>query len=309
MATNFNISQIPAPRVPLIDERTQLVSQSWFRWFNNIYAITGSGAGITPIINGGTGTNATPAAGQLLIGTGTAYDVNNLTPSTGIGITNGVGTITIANTGVLSNIAGAGISVSGATGNVTIANTGVLSFSGGTTGLTPAAPTTGAVVLAGTLNLANGGSGATTAAGARTNFGATTLGSNLFTITNPSAITFPRFNADNTVSSLNASDFRTAIGAGTGSGTVTSVGTTGSVNGITLTGTVTTAGTLTLGGTLSGVSLTTQVSGILPIANGGTGTSSAGVSATIVTAKLTALGSNGSMTFVNGLLTSQTPAT
>jgi hypothetical protein len=282
MATNFNISQIPAPRVPLIDERTQLVSQSWFRWFNNIYAITGSGAGITPIINGGTGTNAIPAAGQLLIGTGTAYDVNNLTPSTGIGITNGVGTITIANTGVLN-------------------------FSGGTTGLTPAAPTTGAVVLSGTLNLANGGSGATTAAGARTNFGATTLGSNLFTITNPSAITFPRFNADNTVSSLSASDFRTAIGAGTG--TVTSVGTTGSVNGITLTGTVTTAGTLTLGGTLSGVSLTTQVSGILPIANGGTGTSSAGVSATIVTAKLTALGSNGSMTFVNGLLTSQTPAT
>jgi hypothetical protein len=57
-------------------------------------------------------------------------------------------------------------------------------------------------------------------------------------------------------------------------GTVTSVGGTGTVNGITLTGTVTTSGNLTLGGTLSGVSLTTQVSGILPIANGGTGTTS-----------------------------------
>ena len=115
---------------------------------------------------------------------------------------------------------------------------------------------------------------------------------------------------------------------------VTSVGGTGTVNGITLTGTVTTTGNLTLGGTLSGVSLTTQVSGtlpianggtgttsttfaslttnvsgILPIANGGTGTSTAGVSATIVTAKLTALGADGSMTFTNGLLTAQTPAT
>jgi hypothetical protein len=54
-------------------------------------------------------------------------------------------------------------------------------------------------------------------------------------------------------------------------GTVTSVGGTGTVNGITLSGTVTSSGNLTLGGTLSGVSLTTQVSGTLPIANGGTG--------------------------------------
>jgi hypothetical protein len=60
-----------------------------------------------------------------------------------------------------------------------------------------------------------------------------------------------------------------------GSGTVTSVGGTGTVNGITLTGTVTSSGSLTLGGTLSGVSLTTQVSGTLPIANGGTGQTTA----------------------------------
>jgi hypothetical protein len=57
---------------------------------------------------------------------------------------------------------------------------------------------------------------------------------------------------------------------GGGSGTVTSVSGTGTVNGITLTGTVTSSGSLTLGGALSGVSLTTQVSGVLPIANGGT---------------------------------------
>jgi hypothetical protein len=60
----------------------------------------------------------------------------------------------------------------------------------------------------------------------------------------------------------------------TTSGTVTSVGGTGTVNGITLTGTVTSSGNLTLGGTLSNVNLTSQVTGTLPIANGGTGTTS-----------------------------------
>jgi hypothetical protein len=81
----------------------------------------------------------------------------------------------------------------------------------------------------------------------------TTVGGNLINLTNPGAIRFVRINADNTVSSLSDSDFRTAIGAGTSStvGTVTSVGGTGSVAGLTLTGTVTTNGNLTLGGTLS----------------------------------------------------------
>ena len=52
------------------------------------------------------------------------------------------------------------------------------------------------------------------------------LGQNLVKLANGSAISFPRFNADNTVSKLDAAAFRTAIGAGTSStiGTVTSVG-------------------------------------------------------------------------------------
>lgn len=99
----------------------------------------------------------------------------------------------------------------------------------------------------------DGGATGLTASTGRTSLGATTLGSNLFTITNPTAVTFPRFNADNTVSALDAATFRTAIGAGTSSttGTVTSVGGTGTVAGLTLTGTVTSTGNLTLGGTLS----------------------------------------------------------
>jgi hypothetical protein len=79
--------------------------------------------------------------------------------------------------------------------------------------------------------------------------------------------TWQKIDQTNTVTSVNGQTGAVSVG------TVTSVGGTGTVNGITLTGTVTSTGDLTLGGTLSGVSLTTQVSGTLPVANGGTGTS------------------------------------
>lgn len=61
-------------------------------------------------------------------------------------------------------------------------------------------------------------SGLTNASTSRTNLGGTTVGQNIFTLSNPSAITFPRINADNSISALSASAMRTALGAGTGSG-------------------------------------------------------------------------------------------
>lgn len=133
----------------------------------------------------------------------------------------------------------------------------VTTFSGGTTGLTPSVASFGAIVLAGTLVLANGGTGATTASGARTNLGATTIGSNLFTATNPSAVTFLRTNADNTISWLDAVSFRTAIGAGTSTVTPSALTKVDDTNV-----------TLTLGGTpatslLQGVSLTLGWTGTL----------------------------------------------
>ena len=68
-----------------------------------------------------------------------------------------------------------------------------------------------------TLPLAvnQGGTGSTTAATARTALGATGLGSNMFTLSNPSAVTYPRFNADNTISALSASALLSALGATT----------------------------------------------------------------------------------------------
>lgn len=118
-----NISQIPAPRVPLVDLQTNTVSREWFIWFNNVYSITGNGTGITAVANGGTGLGTLPSNGQLLIGNGSGYSLRTLFAGAGISVTNGSGAISIANTGVLSNIAGTGISVSSSTGNVTVTNT------------------------------------------------------------------------------------------------------------------------------------------------------------------------------------------
>ena len=50
-----NITQITAPRVDLIDSKSGLMSREWYRFFYNLYTVTGGGDGITPAINGGTG--------------------------------------------------------------------------------------------------------------------------------------------------------------------------------------------------------------------------------------------------------------
>jgi hypothetical protein len=44
-----NITQIPAPRVDFIDQRTGLMSREWYRFFLNLFTLTGSGANATAI--------------------------------------------------------------------------------------------------------------------------------------------------------------------------------------------------------------------------------------------------------------------
>jgi len=101
MPDPINITQIPAPRVELIDPRTGLMSREWFRFFNNLYSIVGANLGIVQIPNGGTGLSSYPTNGQLLIGNtaGQKYDLRTLTAGSGITITNGAGSITITGTG------------------------------------------------------------------------------------------------------------------------------------------------------------------------------------------------------------------
>ena len=209
---NPDITKIPAPRTPFLDQESGDITPAWYRFLYNLFTTTGSGtgAGISPA-NGGTG-QTSYTDGQLLIGNsiGNGLNKNTLSPGAGISVINGHGSIQINNSGVTSNIAGTGITVSGVTGDVTITNDGVLSiiagtgitksgtsnvtvnndgvltFSGGTTGLTPSVATKGAITLAGTLAIANGGTGATTASDARTNLG---LGGGLSVTINTAKLT------------------------------------------------------------------------------------------------------------------------
>jgi hypothetical protein len=109
-----NITQIPAPRVNIVDEKTGLISREWFRFLNNVYTIVGGeNRGVILPENGGTGTDAIPANGQIPIGDGTTYTPANLTQGAGLTITNGAGSVALAitNTGVTAGSYGSASAV------------------------------------------------------------------------------------------------------------------------------------------------------------------------------------------------------
>lgn len=154
-----------------------------------------------------------------------------------------------------------------------------INITGNAATATSASSATIAGNVSGTVAVANGGTGATTAAAGRSNLGAAAAGANTdITSLSPAAgleVGAPT-GGPKGVGTVNATGlFVNGVAVGVGSGSVSSVSGTGSVNGITLTGNVTTSGSLTLGGTLSNVSLSTQVTGTLPVANGGTGSTTA----------------------------------
>ena len=116
-------------------------------WENNTVSLTAGVNGTLPIARGGTNGAATPTAGAVPYGTGTAYAFTSAGTS-----------------GQVLTSAGAGAPTWSSVSGIA-----VTSINFGTTGLTPATATNGAVTVAGTLALANGGTGATTVAGAQTN--------------------------------------------------------------------------------------------------------------------------------------------
>jgi hypothetical protein len=127
-----NITKIPAPRVELVDQRTGLISREWFRFFNNIYVITGGTTqGITQIQNGGTGAS-TAAQARTNLGAGTVNQV------IGTGYANGLSlTGDITNTGTISlqgNVI-ADLSNTSNTLNIATKVSGVLALANGGTGV------------------------------------------------------------------------------------------------------------------------------------------------------------------------------
>jgi hypothetical protein len=179
-----NITQIPAPRVAVVDANTGLISVQWFRYFNNINTIVGGGGGVVLPDAGGTGTNVVPANGQILIGNSSGtYTVANLTAGAGLFRTNGSGSLTvgISNTGVTAGSYGSASSVTTLTvnaqgqltvaGNVAIAiaasqiTSGTIDparISGSYTGITGVGTLTVGTWNATPIAIANGGTGQTT---------------------------------------------------------------------------------------------------------------------------------------------------
>ena len=96
-----NITKIPAFRVPLLNPTTGLISHEWFRFFNNIYTITGGTTqGVAQIINGGTG-GSTAAQARANLGAGTVSRVQGQGNVNGITLTGDVtatGALTLGGT-------------------------------------------------------------------------------------------------------------------------------------------------------------------------------------------------------------------
>lgn len=219
-----NITNIPSNRVEFIDQRTGMVSREWYRFFLNLFNLAGGGGNQTSLDDLQIGPPPMPDSG-------------------GGGGGGGSGTVTSVAMSVPT-----GLSVAGSP--VTTAGTFAVTYSAGYAIPTTAKQSEWDAAYADRLKWDGGATGLVAATG-RTSLGATTVGGNFFTLADPSAITFVQINADNSITTMDAPTFRTAIGAGTGSGSVTSVGGAGTVSGLTLTGTVTTSGNLTLGGTLA----------------------------------------------------------
>jgi hypothetical protein len=217
-----------------------------------------------PVASGGTGITS------FGTGVGTALGVN--TGSAGAFVVNG-GALGTPSSGTLTNatglpigtgVSGLGTNVATFLGTPSSANlaaavtdetgSGALVFATSPTLVTPAlgTPSSGTLTNATGLPLSTGVTGLLPVANGGTATATPSLvaGSNV-TVSG----TWP----NQTIASSNSG------------GTVTSVSGTGTVQGLSLSGTVTSSGNLTLGGSLSAVNLTSQVTGTLPVANGGTG--------------------------------------
>jgi hypothetical protein len=214
MPDQLNITNIPSNRIEFIDPRTGLVSREWYRFFLNLFNLAGAGSNQVSLDELQIGPPPQPDSG----GGGGSGTVTSVGMSVPTGLSVAGSPVTTSGTFAVTYAAGYAIPTTAKQTEWDTAYTDRLKWDGGATDLV--------------------------AATGRTSLGATTVGDNFFTLTNPSAITFVQINADNSITTMDAPTFRTAIGAGTGGGSVTSVAMT-VPTGLSISGSpITSSGTL-----------------------------------------------------------------
>jgi hypothetical protein len=225
------------------------------------------------VARGGTGLATTPTNGQILIGNGTGYSLATLTQGSGVTITNGAGTVTIASTGLSNPMTTTGdIIFGGATGTPTrlAGSAGFLKSTGA------AAPTWSALaatdvpnldaakITTGSFGTARGGTGLTTTPTNGQILIGNGTGYSLATLTQGSGVTITNGAGTVTIASTGLTNPMSAAGdmiVGGASGTPTRLA-------------IGTGILRSNGATQSWTSIdmaSTDVTGTLPVANGGTG--------------------------------------
>ena len=274
----LNVTNIPAPRVSIIDERTGLISREWYRFFLNLFTLAGQGNNQTNlddlqvgppaqninILVPGSPTDLAPppappvsiADTQAILPPSIQFSPDNsqaLLPSVVFPsaddsqalLPSVVQAIVQSYADLAPPIIPPNIATNGTVTSVDV--------SGGTTGMSfTGGPitTSGTITMSGTLGTANGGTGVTS-----------TASNGQLLIGNGSGYSLSSLTAGTNITITNSSGGITIAATG-GTGTVTSVAASGGTTGLTFSGSpITTSGTLTLGGTLAA-------------ANGGTGASS-----------------------------------
>jgi hypothetical protein len=124
--SEVNITNIPAPRVDLIDPRTGLMSRQWYRFFLNLFNLTGGGNNSTSLDDLQIGPPS--GGGESAFGTVTSVNVSGGTtglttsggPITSSGTITLAGVLNIANGGTgATTAAGAPFALKGANADIT----------------------------------------------------------------------------------------------------------------------------------------------------------------------------------------------
>ena len=271
----LNVTNIPAPRVPFIDARTGLMAREWYRFFLNLFVLTGSGsnptsldelqigppnsAGLTelliqiskdiegafvqPVVQTGTiasfNLNNSPTAGGVVYGTGSALAVN------------AVGTL-----GQVLTSGGAGAPTWTTDGGGTVTSVSVVSANG-LAGTVATATTTPAITLSTTVTGVVKGNGTTlSAAVAATDY----VAPSVYASVNGLTMATTRLLGRTTASTGAAEEISVAGGLTLSGGTLTGV--SGTVTAVSVVSANGLAGSSS-GGATPALTLSTTITGLL----------------------------------------------